>query len=195
MPKCIFTPMLLLPIPGLGAASVLVSSYKFSLHPRHLFPVLRFLEATPQAHRMMSLSSSCPLAPARALAGASVVDRGLAAPAVSGSGLWGGKGWLWAVPIPVLTTCSEYVQSHRSQDRQFSPVDAGGSLHPSPSPAARVLLVALVFQAVSSGDSRATWWTEGTFPLFYFTEDEGAHGKVHFWWGIWLSITHLNCVR
>lgn len=58
-------------------------------------------------------------------------------------------------------------------------------------PATKVL-AALMFQAVSRGDSRATWWTKGAFSLFRFTEGEGALGKVQFWWGIRLSIPRFK---
>lgn len=68
----------------------------------------------------------------------------------------------------------------------------GQAPQPSPSPVAKIL-EALIFQPVSSGDSlRATWWTKGTFSPFYFTENEGAPGKVHFRWGIRPSITRFK---
>lgn len=72
------------------AASLLLPSPKLSPCPRHRLLVLGFLKGIPQVPKMLSLSYSCPRTPARAPAGAWVMDEDLAAPC--SARLWG-AGW------------------------------------------------------------------------------------------------------
>lgn len=71
-PQMLFCPHAAAAYPRLVAASLLLPSPKLFLHSRHLLHNRRLLGGTPHVPKMLFSSSSCPLAPVRGLAGASI---------------------------------------------------------------------------------------------------------------------------